>query len=123
MKQRAIDAGATEVRRILHGSNMSRPLQPATNAPPPDRLLGFGGGVGGIGGGGQPMHAPVDMQHGRSMPQAGAAQRPPDVAHTVSLYVGVEAAPGFNLHQRLKGPGGQPALRLRTLCDCTNSYT
>ena len=118
VKQRAVDAGATEVRSILQGSSTSRPLQPAANAPPPDRIQGFGGGGGGIGGGGHPMQAPVQMQHnipaqpGHSMPQPGAAQRPPDMAHTVSLYVGVEAAPSFSLHQRLKGPGGQPALTL-----------
>ena len=64
------------------------------------------------------MQAPVQMQHtisgqhGHSMPQASPAQHAPDMAHTVSLYVGVEAAPSFNLHQRLKGPGGRLALRL-----------
>ena len=119
VKQRAVDAGATEVRTILQGSITPRPLQPATNAPPPDRISGFGGGGGGIGGGGQPMQAPVQhtisAQHSHSMPQASPAQQPPDMAHTVSLYVGVEAALGFNLHQRLKGPGVRPALRLHML--------
>ena len=109
VKQQAVDAGASEVRRMLQGSSISRTLQPTTNAPT------FGGG-GGIDGGGQPMRAPVQMQHNmsaqrdHSMPQPAATQQPPDLAHTVSLYVGVEAAPSFSLHQKLKGPGGQPAL-------------
>lgn len=114
VKQRAVDAGATEVRRILQGTASSRPLQPAANIPPPDRAPdrapGFVGGVGGVGGGAQPLQHNMSAQHGHSMPQADAAQPPPDLARTVSLYVGVESAPSFNLHQRLKGPGGQSGL-------------
>lgn len=104
IKQRAVDAGATEVRRFLQGAGTSRPLQPATNVPSLDQNPGYFAG-----GGGGPMQAPVQMQpnmpsqHGLSMAQADAAQQP----HTVPLYVGVEAAPSFNLHQRLKGPGVQ----------------
>ena len=117
VKQRAVDAGATEVRRILQGSAIARPLQPPTNIPPPDRAPGF---VGGVSGGAQPMQHNMSAQHGHSMPQADAAQPPPDLARTVSLYVGVEAAPSFDLHQRLKGPGVQPcqcSVR-RVLCVC-----
>ena len=49
----------------------------------------------------------MPAQHGLSVPQAGVAQQAPGMAHTVPLYVGVEDLPGFNLHQRLKGPGVQ----------------
>lgn len=117
VKQRAVDAGANEVRRILQGSAPSRPLQPPTNIPPPDRAPGFGGGVGGISGGAQPMQHNMSAQHGHSMPQADAAQPPPDLARSVSLYVGVQAAPSFNLHQRLKGQGGQPCALFTMPCD------
>lgn len=122
VKQRAVDTGAIEVRRILQGSATSRPLQPPTNIPPPDRAPGF---VGGVSGGAQPLQHNMSVQHGHSMPQADAAQLPPDLARTVSLYVGVEAAPSFNLHQRLKGPGVQPRQCpvCRVLCVlCTHMY-
>ena len=108
VKQRAVDAGANEVRRILQGGSTSRPA--FSDVPPPDRLPGS------ITAGGQPLQAAAQVQqgtpaqHGHFAPQAAAAQQPPQAAQTVPLYVGVEAAPSFNLHQRLRGPGALVAL-------------
>ena len=90
VKQRAVDAGALEVRRLLQSGNMTRIAQPVTNP-----LL------------------PEQMQH--SMPtELGQFVPPPghqlaEMAQTVSLYVGIEAPPHFNLLQRLRGPG-KPAV-------------
>ncbi len=103
VKQRAVDAGASEVRRILQGGTMSRSAPAVSTIPPPDRVPGF------VSAGGQPMQSPVQMPHsmpsqpGQILPQTG--QQIPEMAQTVPLYVGVEAPPHFNLHQRLRGPG------------------
>ena len=108
IKQRAVDAGALEVRRLLQGGSMSRNAPPVSSIPPPDQMPGFGG---------QPLQAPVQMQqampaqHGQFAQQTGSAQQPPELTQTVALYVGVDAPPHFNLHQRLRGPG-----KLCSLC-------
>ncbi len=111
IKQRAVDAGALEVRRLLQGGSMSRNAPPVSSIPPPDQMPGFGNV------GGQPLQAPVQMQQampaqrGHFAHQTGSAQQPPELAQTVALYVGVDAPPHFNLHQRLRGPG-----KLCSLC-------
>ncbi|KAL0045591.1 hypothetical protein WJX82_010794 [Trebouxia sp. C0006] len=105
IKQRAVDAGALEVRRLLQGGSMSRNAPPVSSIPPPDQMPGFGSV------GGQLLQAPDQMQqamhtqHGQFAHQTGSAQQPPELAQTVALYVGVDAPPHFNLHQRLTGPG------------------
>lgn len=105
IKQRAVDAGALEVRRLLQGGSMSRNAPPVSSIPPPDQMPGF------VSPGGQPVQAPVQMQqamptqHGQFVHQTGSVQQLPDLAQTVALYVGVDAPPHFNLHQRLRGPG------------------
>ena len=107
IKQRAVIAGASEVRRILQGGNTSRPAPPpsASSIPPPDRVSGF------ISGAAQTMQAPIQMQqsmptqHGHFVPQVGPPQQPPEMAQTVPLYIAVEAPPHFDLHGRLRGPG------------------
>ena len=115
VKQRAVDAGAIEIRRILQGGTTSRPAFAETNVPPPDRFSSF------VSAGGQPLQVAVQMQqnmpaqHEQFLPQAGPAQQPPEM--TVSLYVGVEAVPSFNLHQRLRGLGMPTAFRL--YCHCS----
>ena len=111
IKQRAVDAGALEVRRLLQGGSMSRNAPPVSSIPPPDQMPGFGSV------GGQLLQAPDQMQqamhtqHGQFAHQTGSAQQPPELAQTVALYVGVDAPPHFNLHQRLRGPG-----KLCSLC-------
>lgn len=111
VKQRAVDAGANEVRRILQGGSTFRPPMFTADQPAPDRISGL------VSAGGQPLQAAVQMrqdypaQHGAFA--ASAVQQSPQVAQTVPLYVGVEAAPAFNLHPRLRGPG---ALLPTTLC-------
>lgn len=112
IKQRAVDAGATEVRRFLQNSGTSRSQHPLTGAPSPDRLPGYAGGamVQSVQSNVQ-MQQNMPAQHGLSVSQANA-QQAPGTALTVPLYVGVGDLPGFNLHQRLKGPGvqlGDPA--------------
>ena len=107
VKQQAVIAGASEVRRILQGGNASRPPpMPAANvAPPPDRMPGF------VSGASQTMQAPVQMPHsmptqpGQFVPQSGAPPPMQQMAQTVPLYVGVESLPDFDLHSRLRGPG------------------
>lgn len=114
VKQRAVDAGANEIRRILQGGSTSRPPLAVTDVPPPDRISSF------VSVGGQPLQAAVQMQqsmpaqHSQFLPQAGPAQQ----AMTVSLYVGVEAAPSFNLHQRLRGSGMPLALGCDSTVQC-----
>ena len=111
IKQRAVDAGALEVRRLLQGGSMSRNAPPVSSIPPPDQMPGFGSV------GGQLLQAPDQMQqamhtqHGQFAHQTGSAQQPPELAQTVALYVGVDAPPHFNLHHRLRGPG-----KLSNLC-------
>ncbi len=111
IKQRAVDAGYLEVRRLLQGGSMSRNAPPVSSIPPPDQMSGFGSV------GGQPLQAPVQMQqampalHGQFAHQTGSVQQAPELAQTVALYVGVDAPPHFNLHQRLRGPG-----KLCSLC-------
>ena len=108
VKQQAVIAGASEVRRILQGGNASRPppMPAAISAPPPDRMPGF------VSGASQTMQAPVQMPHsmpmqpGQFVPQGGPAAPMQQMAQTVPLYVGVEGLPDFDLHQRLRGPGG-----------------
>lgn len=105
VKQRAVDAGASEVRRILQGGSTSRTAPSVSNIPPPDRMASF------VSTGEQSMLAPVHVQqgmptqHGQFASQGAAAQQAPEMAQTVPLYVGVDAPPHFNLHQRLRGPG------------------
>lgn len=105
VKQRAVDAGALEVRRILQGGSMSRNTPPVTSIPPPDRVPGYSSA------GAQAMQAPVQMHqappthHGQFGPHTGSAPQTAEVAQSVPLYVGVEAPQHFNLHQRLRGPG------------------
>ncbi|DBA75084.1 TPA: hypothetical protein ACH3X1_010412 [Trebouxia sp. C0004] len=105
IKQRAVDAGALEVRRLLQGGSMSRIAPPVSSIPPPDQMPGF------VSVGKQPLQAPVQMQQamptqdGQFAHQTGSLQQLPELAQTVALYVGVDAPPHFNLHQRLRGPG------------------
>lgn len=110
LKQRAVDNGAQEIRRILQGGN-SRHLpqqgpaahQPSPgHAPPPDRLSGFPPA------GGQQASLlqlpPLQTPSMQQPPQPAPApwQQP---AQSVSLYVGVEAPPEFNVIFKLRGPG------------------
>lgn len=105
IKQRAVDAGALEVRRLLQSGSMSRNAPIVSSIPPPDQMPGF------VSIGGQPLQAPVQMQqamptqHGHFAHQTGSVQQLPELAQTVALYVGVDAPPHFNLHHRLRGPG------------------
>lgn len=120
IKQRAVDAGATEVRRFLQNGSTARSQYPPTNAPPPDRVPGYSSGVGG-GQSAQPilqMQHDMPAQHVLPVPQAGAAQQAPGMAQTVPLYVGLEDLPGFNLHQRLKGLGMRSIRCLLDGCCC-----
>ena len=111
IKQRAVDAGALEVRRLLQSGSMSRNAPIVSSIPPPDQMPGF------VSIGGQPLQAPVQMQqamptqHGHFAHQTGSVQQLPELAQTVALYVGVDAPPHFNLHHRLRGPG-----KLSNLC-------
>lgn len=101
VKQRAVDNGASEVRRIMQGGSTSRGhAGPAMHIPPPDRLSGF------VSAGGEPAFQPP-IQQALPMPQAPwqVPQQPPDVAQSVSLYVAVDAPPEFNLIFKLRGPG------------------
>ena len=101
IKQRAVDNGASEIRRIMQGGTSRNHAGPANHAPPPDRLTGF------VNAGGAPLQpAPQQAMPVTPAPWQQIPQQPPDLTQTVSLYVAVEAPPDFNLIFKLRGPGG-----------------
>lgn len=105
IKQRAVDNGALEIRRILQGgSNPRSQAGPGNHAPPPDRLTGF------VGANGAQQPPPQQALPMAQAPWQQIPQQPPDVAQSVSLYVAVEAPPEFNLIFKLRGPGEPPFL-------------
>ena len=112
IKQRAVDNGAQEIRRILQGGNSRHPPQQGLaahqpspgHAPPPDRLSGF------MPAGAQqaPLMQQPPLQAAMQQPSRPAAAPWQQPAQSVSLYVGVEAPPEFNMIFKLRGPGMPP---------------
>lgn len=100
IKQRAVDNGASEIRRIMQGGTSRFHAGPANHAPPPDRLTGF------VSAGGAPLQAPPQqVMPVTPAPWQQSPQQLPDLTQSVSLYVAVEAPADFNLIFKLRGPG------------------